>query len=76
MSHFVLAPNEPAHMPAGPVVTAIPELVKLMKLRNALVALKGPLANTPGFHRFTEQLLQSNDFYERVLGKLTSKHSL
>ncbi len=70
MNHSALAPNESARVPA------MPELIKLMKLRNALVALKGPLAHTPGFHHLAEQLLQNNDFYERVLGKLTSDNAI
>lgn len=71
MSHSQLISNEPAHVSAVPAVATMPELSKLMKLRNELVALKGPLANTPGSRKLTEQLLQNNDFYERVLGKLT-----
>lgn len=76
MSHSQLISNEPALVSAVPVVATMPELSKLMTLRNALVALKGPLANTPGSRHLTEQLLQNNDFYERVLGKLTPDNSI
>ena len=76
MSHSLLASNESARVPTVPAVAAMPELSKLMDLRNTLVALKGPLANTPGSRQLTEQLLQNNDFYERVLGKLTPDSSL
>lgn len=39
------------------VVEQVPELRKLLELRNALVALKGPLGNRPAFRRQLEQLL-------------------
>ena len=76
MRHSQLISNEPALVSEVPAVAAMPELSKLMTLRNALVALKGPLANTPGSRQLTEQLLQNNDFYERVLGKLTPDNSI
>ena len=47
-----------------------PELDKLMKLRNALLILKGPLANSPALRNQIERRLLSNEVHERVLGKL------
>ena len=46
-----------------------PPLNKLMALRNALVALKGPLSNEPGFRQVIESVLLNNEVHERVLGK-------
>ena len=48
----------------------MPELSTLMKLRDALLVLKGPLANSPGVRSLMEQRLLSNEVHERVLGKL------
>lgn len=50
--------------------TCMLELCKLLKLRDALIVLKGPLANSPGARSFIEQRLLNNEVYERVLGKL------
>lgn len=47
-----------------------PELGKLMKLRDALLILKGPLANSPSVRNQIERRLLSNEVHERVLGKL------
>jgi|GEM_PF-1096774 len=46
-----------------------PLLNKLMALRDALVALKGPLSDEPGFRRVIESVLLNNEVHERVLGK-------
>ncbi len=46
-----------------------PPLSKLMALRDALVALKGPLSNEPGFRQVIESVLLNNEVHERVLGK-------
>ena len=51
-------------------VICMPELNKLVKLRDALLVLKGPLANSPGVRWHMEQQLLSNEVHERVLGKL------
>ena len=39
-------------------------------LRDALVALKGPLGNTPAFRKAIESVLADDDARERVLGEL------
>ena len=40
-----------------------------MALRDALVALKGPLSDEPGFRQVIESVLLNNEVHERVLGK-------
>ncbi|WP_312922258.1 type VI secretion system contractile sheath small subunit [Stutzerimonas nitrititolerans] len=52
------------------LVEQVPELKKLMELRDALVALKGPLGNTPAFRKAIESVLSDDDSRERVLGEL------
>lgn len=52
------------------VVDQVPELKKLMELRDALVALKGPLGNAPAFRKAIESVLADDDSRERVLGEL------
>jgi type VI secretion system protein ImpB len=52
------------------LVEQVPELQKLMALREALMALKGPLGNTPSFRRAIEQALADDDARARVLAEL------
>jgi len=52
------------------VVDQVPELKKLMELRDALVALKGPLGNAPAFRKAIESVLSDDDSRDRVLGEL------
>ncbi len=52
------------------LVEQVPELKKLMELRDALVALKGPLGNAPAFRKAIEGVLADDDSRERVLGEL------
>lgn len=55
----------PAHL-----IEQIPELKKLMDLRDALVALKGPLGNTPSFRKAIETALADDGSRSRVLAEL------
>jgi type VI secretion system protein ImpB len=48
----------------------IPPLDRLMWLRNALVALNGPLAGEPGLRENLQQHLFNEETDNRVLGKL------
>ncbi|KAA0696432.1 type VI secretion system contractile sheath small subunit [Halopseudomonas laoshanensis] len=52
------------------LVAQVPELQKLMELRDALVALKGPLGNAPAFRKAIESVLSDDDSRERVLAEL------
>lgn len=52
------------------LVDQVPELKKLMELRDALVALKGPLGNAPAFRKAIESVLADDDSRDRVLGEL------
>lgn len=52
------------------VVDQVSELKKLMELRDALVALKGPLGNAPAFRKAIESVLADDDSRDRVLGEL------
>lgn len=48
----------------------VPELRRLLELRAALVALKGPIANVPGFVRKIRELLKDPELRERLLREL------
>lgn len=52
------------------LVEQVPELRKLMELRNALVSLKGPLGNAPAFRKAIENALEDPEARERVLNEL------
>ena len=52
------------------LVEQIPELHKLMALREALMALKGPLGNTPNFRKAIEHALADDESRARVLAEL------
>ena len=52
------------------LVEQVPELKKLMELRDALVALKGPLGNAPSFRKAIEGVLADDDSRARVLSEL------
>lgn len=48
----------------------VPQLDRLMGLRDALVALKGPLASEPGLQENLQMRLFNEEMNNRVLGKL------
>lgn len=52
------------------VIDQVPELKKLMELRDALVALKGPLGNAPAFRKAIESVIEDSESRSRVLGEL------
>lgn len=47
-----------------------PELNKLLELREALVALKGPLGNVPAFRKAIQNVLGDDDAREKLLAEL------
>ncbi len=52
------------------IVHQVPELDKLLKLRSALAALKGPLGNIPAFRRRLQDLLNDADSRESLMKEL------
>lgn len=52
------------------LVEQVPELRQLMELRDALVALKGPLGNAPAFRKAIESVLGDDASRERILNEL------
>ncbi|MDU8497655.1 type VI secretion system contractile sheath small subunit [Pseudomonas syringae] len=52
------------------LVEQIPELKKLMELRNALMALKGPLGNTPAFRKAIEKVISDKESHSRIVDEL------
>ena len=52
------------------LVEHVPEMKKLMELRDALMALKGPLGNAPAFRKAIESVLEDDESRSRVLGEL------
>lgn len=47
-----------------------PELSKLLELREALTALKGPLANVPAFRRKIEELVKDPSQRDKIMKEL------
>ncbi|NOZ51713.1 MAG: type VI secretion system contractile sheath small subunit [Gammaproteobacteria bacterium] len=52
------------------VLKQVPELNQMLELREALVALKGPLGNVPAFRKMIEQALQDEGDKEKLLKEL------
>lgn len=48
----------------------VPELKKLMELRAALTALKGPLGNVPKFRKKIQSIIKDDAAREKILGEL------
>jgi type VI secretion system protein ImpB len=55
------------------IVEQVPELKRLLELREALRALKGPLANVPDFRRKLQDLLHDETARQRLLAETTIK---
>jgi len=52
------------------VVNQVPELKKLLDLRTALTALKGPLGNVPAFRKKLADVLKDDDAREKLIKEL------
>ena len=52
------------------IVNSIPELRKLLELRKALLALKGPLGNVPAFRKSVQRTLDAADLRKKLLDEL------
>ncbi|EFO30306.1 type VI secretion protein, family [Roseibium sp. TrichSKD4] len=52
------------------IVKQVPELDRLIELREALVALKGPLGNIPAFRKRLEQILEDEDSRQKLIEEL------
>ncbi len=52
------------------IVEKIPELKRLVELRNALKAVKGPLGNIPEFKKKLNEIVQDPGARERILKEL------
>ncbi len=52
------------------IVEKVPELQKLVALRDALKALKGPLGNIPDFRKQLQELVQDEGVRQRLLAEL------
>lgn len=49
------------------IVNQVPELAKLMELRQALVALKGPMGNIPDFKKAVLDALKDKDSKKQLI---------
>ncbi|MEE9382659.1 MAG: type VI secretion system contractile sheath small subunit [Nannocystaceae bacterium] len=52
------------------IARQVPELQKLLDLRNALNALKGPLGNIPKFRRKIQDILKNGDARSQLMSEL------
>ncbi len=57
-------------MEPAAIAKQVPELSKLLELREALTALKGPLANVPAFRKKIEELLKDPGHREKLMKEL------
>lgn len=55
------------------IVGQVPELVRLLELREALRALKGPLCNVPGFRKKIQELISDEASRQKLLTEVASK---
>src|SRR3972149_11381822 len=52
------------------VVNQVPDLKKLLELRTALTALRGPLGNIPNFRKRLAQMMENDSDRDRLLKEL------
>ena len=52
------------------VATQVPELSKMLDMRNALLALKGPLGNVPAFRKTIQTILNDDSTRSQIMTEL------
>ncbi|RQW89485.1 MAG: type VI secretion system contractile sheath small subunit [Geobacter sp.] len=52
------------------IVAQVPELQRLLELREALRALKGPLSNVPEFRKKIQELIKDDNARQRLLAEI------
>jgi len=52
------------------VAQQVPELNSLLQMRNALLALKGPLGNVPAFRKTIQSILNDDDSRSQIMTEL------
>jgi type VI secretion system protein ImpB len=57
------------------VARQVPELNKILEVREALTALKGPLGNVPAFRKMIQTVLTDEDAREQLLKELNIESS-
>lgn len=62
--------NKLADFEPDNVVQSVPELQKILQLREALKALKGPLGNSPHMRRALQQMLEDEGMSTKLKGEL------
>jgi type VI secretion system protein ImpB len=55
------------------VAKQVPEIASLLEIREALKALKGPLANIPDFRKKIQEIIKDDTAREKLLGLLNIK---
>lgn len=55
------------------IARQVPELAKLMELRDALSFLKGPLGNVPAFRKHLQEILEDAEARERMIQELKGR---
>lgn len=54
------------------IAKQVPELSKLLELRDALNALKGPLGNVPSFRQTIQNIVEDKESREKILKELAA----
>lgn len=57
----------------GEVAKKVPEIASLLEIREALKALRGPLANIPDFRKKIQEIVKDDAAREKLLGLLDIK---
>ena len=55
------------------IARQVPELRKMLELREALASLKGPLSNMPSFRKTIQSVLDDEAARQKLLSELTAK---